>query len=176
MRNLTTLRQDALRAYERGRVTAAFQIALIIVPLTALSVFETRAIGRTLSVGGVLLALAVWLRWRQRNGFTVVSAGLRAGLVPLAAALGLCRFAPACPPEAAFILCGSAGLFAGTWAGRTMTPVPVLWHQHAAAAVVAGLTAALGCLAFGIGIAIGAAAAVSLGVTVFARMPRRAGV
>jgi hypothetical protein len=175
MRDLTSLRHDARRAYERGRLTAASYVAVPIVALIALSVFETRAIGQTLAVGGMLFALAVWLRWRQRNGFAVVSAGLRAGIVPLAAALGLCRFAPACPPEAAFILCGSAGLLAGTWAGRTVTPMLVLWHQHAAAAAVAGLTAALGCLAFGIGIALGAAVAVSLGVAVSARVPRRVG-
>lgn len=169
MRDLTSLRNDARRAYERGRLMAAAQVALAIVPLTALSVFETRAIGRTLAVAGILLALAVWLRWRQLHGFAIVSAGLRAGMVPLAAALGLCRFAPACPPEAAFILCGTAGLAAGTWAGRTMTPTLGAWHQPAAAAAVAGLTAALGCLAFGLGIALGAAAAVSLGVAVVAR-------
>jgi hypothetical protein len=38
--------------------------------------------------------------------------------------------------ESTFILCGSAGLVAGRWVGRTMTPVPVLWHQHAAAGAV----------------------------------------
>jgi hypothetical protein len=41
---------------------------------------------------------------------------------------------------------------------------------------MAGLTAALGCLAFGIGIALGAAVAVSPGVAVLAQIPRRAGV
>ena len=174
MRDLETLKREARTAYERGRFLAAMEIAAIVVPLTIVCALETRLVLRTTAVGFTLLVLGVMLRWRQHHGFSVVSAGLWSGALPLAAALGLCRFAPSCPPEAAFALCGSTGLLAGALAGRSLTGIDVRWPQHLSAAAVAGVTAALGCLAFGIGIAVGAGATVAAGVIVSATVLRRA--
>ena len=107
MRDLEQFKRDVRVAYERGRFLTAAQVALVIVPLTMLCAFETRSVVRTGMVGLVLLMLTVALRWRQHHGFSVVSAGLRSGVLPLAAALGLCRFAPSCPPDVTLALCGS---------------------------------------------------------------------
>ena len=167
-------KRDARMAYERGRFWSAAQVAVVVVPLTMLCAFETRSLLRTGTVGLVLLTLAIALRWRQHHGFSVVSAGLRSGVRPLAAALGLCRFAPSCPPDVAFALCGGAGLLAGAVAGRSLTAIEMRWRQQLSAATVAAVTATLGCLAFGIGIAVGAGAAVALGVMITATLPRRA--
>jgi hypothetical protein len=176
MRDLQTFKADARVAYERGRFRAAARVAFLIVPLTIICAFETRSMVRTSVLGIVLLTLAVAVRWRQRHGFSVVSTGLRSGALPLAAALGLCRFAPSCPPDVAFALCGSAGLLAGAVAGRSLTSIDVRWLQRSSAAAVAAVTAALGCLAFGIGIALGAGAAAALGVAIVSTLPRRAAV
>jgi hypothetical protein len=69
---LEPLKRDARIAYERGRFVAATQVALIIVPITALCAFETRSFLRAGVLGLALLVLTVGLRWRQRSG----SAGL----------------------------------------------------------------------------------------------------
>ena len=76
----------------------------------------------------------------------------------------LCRFAPACPPDVALLLCAGAGLAAGGVLGHALLrDSSTQWQQVVAAAVVGGLMAALGCLAFGIGSAIGAAVGIALG-------------
>jgi hypothetical protein len=174
MRDFETFKRDARGAYERGRFWAACRIAIVVVPITIFCAFETRSVQRSTALGLVLLTLAVALRWRQHHGFSVVSAGLRAGALPLAAALGLCRFAPSCPPDVAFALCSGAGLLAGTVAGRSLMSVDTRWRQPLSAALVAAVTAALGCLAFGFGIAMGAGAAVAVGVVITTALPRRA--
>jgi hypothetical protein len=174
MRDVQTLKRDARIAYERGRFSAATRVAIVVVPITILCAFETRSFLRTGVLGLILLTLTVSLRWRQHHGFSVVSTGLRSGALPLAAALGLCRFAPSCPPDVAFALCSSAGLFAGAFAGRWLTSIDTRRLQRLSAAAVAAMTAALGCLAFGLGIAMGAAVAVALGVAITTSLPRRA--
>lgn len=174
MRDIETLKRDARVAYERGRLWAAARVAVVVVPVTLLCAFETRSYLRTGVLGIILLTLTVWLRWRQHHGFSMVSTGLRSGALPLAAALGLCRFAPSCPPDVAFALCGGAGLLAGAVAGRSLTSIETRWPQRLSAATVAGMTAALGCLAFGLGVAMGAGAAVALGVAITASFPRHA--
>lgn len=174
MRDLETLKRDARAAYERGRFITATRIAAVVVPITALCAFETRSVLRTGALGLVLLVLTVALRWRQPHGFATVSAGLRSGMLPLAAALGLCRFAPGCPPHVALALCTAAGLLAGAVAGRSLTGIELRRHQQLSAAAVAAVTAALGCLAFGAGIALGAGAAVAAGVMITVALPRRA--
>jgi hypothetical protein len=177
MRNLDTLKRDARIAYERGRFWAAARVALVVVPVTILCAYETRSLLRTTVLGLILLTLTASLRWRQHHGFSVVSTGLRSGALPLAAALGLCRFAPSCPPDVAFALCSSAGLLAGTVAGRSLSSIDSIemrWLQRLSAAAVAAMTAALGCLAFGLGIATGAGVAVALGVAITTSVSRRA--
>jgi hypothetical protein len=173
MRDLKTFKQDARSAYERGRLWAATRVAVVVVPIALLCAFETRSFVRTGVLGLMLLTLTVSLRWRQRHGSSVVSTGLRSGALPLAAALGLCRFAPTCPTDVAFALCSSAGLLAGAVAGRSLISIDPRWLQRLSAAAVAAMTAALGCLAFGLGIAVGAGVAVALGVTVTSSLPSR---
>jgi hypothetical protein len=174
MRDIKIFKRDARGAYERGRFLAATRVALIVVPIAVLCAFETRSFLRTGVLGLILLTLAVSIRWRQHHGFSVVSTGLRSGALPLAAALGLCRFMPSCPPDVALALCSSAGLLAGTVAGRSLISIDTRWLQRLSAAAVAAMTAALGCLAFGLGIATGAGVAVALGVAMTTSFPRRA--
>ena len=177
MRDLALLRLDAKRAYEWGRLWAALRIAFLVVPMTAVCAWETGAVSPCLVLGTALLVVATTIRWRQYNGFRVVSTGLRTGILPLAAALALCRFAPSCPPGVALALCCSAGVASGVliW-GKLERSTPAPWHEWLGAATVAGLTATLGCLALGLGTGIGAAAGVALGTAVATGIPRRAPV
>ena len=164
MHDIAQFRRQARRAYEQGRLRSALRIGLVVGPIAAVCIWETGAVWPTLLVAAGLLVVTVALRWRQRRGFEVVTAGLQSGAVPLAGALALCRFAPACPPDVALLLCAGAGLVAGGVLGYALLrDSSTHWQQVVAAAVVGGLTAALGCLALGVGSAIGAAVGIALG-------------
>ena len=167
------LREKAHRAYERGRLRAALRVGFVIVPVAVVCAWETGAIARTLILAAALWGLAIALRWRVHGGFAVVSSGLWAGAGPVAAALAVCRFAPACPPNVAVAVCGLAGLLSGSVIGRGLADTPRRRTQWFGAAAIAGLLASLGCLALGIGSAAGAAAGIALGSLATAVLLRR---
>ena len=138
MRELETLRQDARRAYERGRLQTALRVGVVIAPTAVVCVLETGAIGRTVGLALSLWVVANLLRWRLRDGFSTVNVGLRFGALPLAAALILCRFRSVCPPDVAMALCGTTGLLGGGLLGRSLGAISaVAWQQWVSAAVVA---------------------------------------
>lgn len=169
------LRRDARRAYERGRLGSALRVGIIIAPVALVCAWVIGAPTRTIGLAIILWVTATLLRWRLRQGFEIVSAGLRSGALPLVAALALCRFAPSCPPDLAAALCATAGGLAGGLLGRAVSVVPsVPWQQLLGAATVATLMATLGCLALGIGSAIGAAAGITTAAVIVAAVPRHA--
>ena len=159
----TRLQVDARRAYERGRLIAALKVGFVIAPIAAVCAWETGAVTRTVLLAAALLGLATTLRWGLHGGFGVVSSGLWSGAGPVAAALALCRFAPACPPDIAVGVCGLAGLLSGSVIGRGLANSPTRSANLLGAAVVASLLASLGCLALGIGSAVGATVGIALG-------------
>ena len=174
MRNLEGLRQDARRAYERGRLQTALRVGLVVAPIAVVCALETGAIGRTIVIALSLWVVASLLRWRLRHGFATVDVGLRFGALPLAAALILCRFAPSCPPDVAMALCGTTGMLGGGLLGLTLGAISAVgWQQWVSAALVAVGMATLGCLALGVGSAAGAAAGLVAGAAVGALMPNR---
>lgn len=174
MADLARLRRDARLAYEVARLGASLRVAFVIAPLTALCIWETRAVSRSVAMGFGLLVVVTILRWRQQNGFRVVSTGMCTGALPFAAALVLCRFAPSFGSDAAFALCGSAGVVSGGLMGRSMSHwMATPWRQWLGTVTVAGLTAALGCVALGVGTALGAAAGIALAAALVAGVPRR---
>jgi len=163
---LETLRARACAAYERGRFVAAARVAWLVVALTGLCARETEEYARCAAVGVLLLAVSVAVRWSQWRGTRAADAGLLGGILPMAVALVLCRFAAAWPPEAAIAACTSAGLMAGVLAGRvTLQPTALL---------IAALTAALGCIGIGFGTAVGGGLGVAAGAVVARRLPRHA--
>lgn len=131
---------------------------MVIVPLALIGMAETRAVAHALIVGMALLAIATFMRWTGRSGAAAADLGLQVGIVPMLAALILCRVMPACTPFAAFAVCGTAGLLAAMVLGHITTQQqdPRVWFG---AATVAALTTSLGCIAFGVGVAVGTAAA-----------------
>ena len=71
-------------------------------------------------------------------------------------------------------LCGTTGLLGGGFLGRTLSAISaVAWQQWVSAAIVAAGMATLGCLALGIGSAVGAAAGITAGAAVAVVMPKR---
>ena len=161
---LETLRARASRSYELGRLIVAARVALLIAPLTAICARETEAYLRCAAIGVLLLCAAIGVRWRLWRGIRAVNAGVLTGIVPMAAALVLCRFASAWPPEAAIGACTSAGLVAGALGGRI--------RMEPASLLIAGLTASLGCIGIGIGTAVGGSLGVAAGAVVAMRLPR----
>lgn len=173
MTELEPLRQRARWTYELSRLAVAARIAVPVLALTALCATETNAGNRTLALGATLLVVAWMLRWRLYRGSELVAVGLWAGVMPLAAALVLCRFAPYCPPTAAFGLCASLGIIAGVVIAKQSAPFASTTPQWLATLAVSMVTASMGCLALGIGTALGASAGVVVGTVVTAGLVRR---
>lgn len=152
---LDALRVRAHRSYERGRFALAARAALVIAPLVTICAHETGEYTRCGLIGALLLFATIGVRWRQWRGIQAANAGLLTGILPMAAALVLCRFAGGWPPAAAIATCTAAGLIAGALAVRPTVQTSSL--------VVAGLTAALGCIGIGFGTAVGGVIGVAAG-------------
>jgi hypothetical protein len=91
----------------------------------------------------------------------------------MGAAVILCRFAGAWPAGTALGICAAAGFVCGGIVGRlTMGWARAGTAEWVAAAAVAGLTGAMGCVGIGVGTAAGAVAGVALGAVVTAEAPR----
>jgi hypothetical protein len=173
VQDLEALQRQARVAYERGRFATAARVAPVVVILTAICMAETGPVIRTGGLGLTLLVVATGLRWRLYCGFKLVEVGLWAGALPLLLATGLCRFAPYCPPDIAFALCGSVGVMSGVLIARESAHHVTATGQWFATLSVAILTATMGCAAIGLGTALGAASGVALGTAVTATMIRR---
>lgn len=155
------LGRRALRAYELGRLRGAARAAWVLVPLSAVCALGTGAADRCACLGFLLLAAAVFLRWRHRRGVDSVRDGVLAGLPPLLGGLAVAR-----PPGSfralAFWVAALAGLAAGAWLGSRRAGTGSVWRTiHATG--VAVLVASLGCVGLGeLGVG-GAAAGLALG-------------
>ncbi len=173
MSEVAALRRRARDAYEHGRLRIASRVGWVVVPIALLCMWETRAPLRTALLAAAVFALATMIRWRQVAGFKIVRTGFQSGAVPLAAALGLCRFAPECPPSLALALCGSGGLMAGALFGRTLDAERNALTTWLSVATVGGLLATMGCLALGVGTALGAVSGIAVGAAITTLAARR---
>lgn len=158
-------RERARSAYELGRFLTALRVLTVVVIAAAAVMFETSVIVRTAAIAGGLAVVAIAVRWRMYRGFQVVSSALWAGTLPLVAALSICRFAPACPPNVLLAVCGGLGLASGGALGvKLATDQLGDWRQVGAGLVVAGLMSSLGCSALGLGAMAGAALGLAVGL------------
>jgi hypothetical protein len=170
---IALLRTRAKRSFESGRLLVAARVGIVVVPLGAICARATGAYARCTAVAVLLVTMAIMVRWRQWRGIRAVDAGLLTGILPMAAALVLCRFATGWPTRAALGICAGTGFLAGMLAARsTLAVVDAEWPEWASASLVAGLTAALGCVGIGFGTAAGAAIGVATGAVVATRLPR----
>jgi hypothetical protein len=178
MVNRDQLRTQGLRAYETGRLRAASRIALVVVPAAALCLLESRGREACACLAVTLLALAIWLRWRDRRGFESVTTGLLAGGVPLVAGLMLDRFDLQCGLAGGATFCtgfaallgGAAGVLIGV---REHKRRRQLWSAFTACAIAA-LAASLGCVRLGVVGLASVVGGIALGVAGTAAAIRRA--
>ena len=161
------LRIEGLRAYELGRLRSASRIAIVLVPLATVCLFESRGRAACACVAAILLSLCVWLRWRDRRGFEVVTTGLQAGSIPLLAGLALDRLGIECGLAGAASYCtGFAALVgagAGSYIGVRERHWPGRLGSLCTAGAVAALAAVLGCVRLGLVGVAGVVAGIALG-------------
>ncbi len=158
------LRARARRAYERGRVRRALPVAAAIPPVASLA-FVQCVDPLASSLCAVALAFLVGLLlYRGQDWGRGARAGLAAGLAPFAfpiliEAVGspaLCELLP--------WFCAAGGVCAGfVLASRRRTRVERPTHYWIAAALVAALAGAVGCLIAGAAGLLGLAAGLTIG-------------
>lgn len=109
-----------LRHYELGRLRMAARVVIVLAPIVALCLLEP--IGREACVccAALLLAVSVWLRFRNRAGVESVSIGLLAGGIPLVAVLVLARLDPGCATAGLVSYCTGFSLLVGAAAGAVV--------------------------------------------------------
>jgi hypothetical protein len=163
-----------LRAYEVGRLLTALRVSLVVIPIAALCLIERTGRESCACLAFILLATAVWLRWRDRGGMDAVNKGLVAGSLPLLAGIVFDRLDLHCGLAGAQSFCTTFAVLLGTSAGAMISTTQSRLRARASgiltASAVAGLAAALGCVRLGVvgvvsmfvGIAVGSLAGAAI--------------
>jgi hypothetical protein len=153
MVNLEQLGVRGLRAYEAGRARAASRIALFLIPAAAVCLVESRGREACACLAAVLLGLAFWLRWRDRQSLESVTSGLLAGSIPLVAGLALERLDLPCTLAGASTFCTAFAVLVGGVAGVIIGIREIKWRGRfwswLTAGTIAALAASLGCVRLG---------------------------
>jgi hypothetical protein len=177
MVNPEQLTAGGLRAYEFGRLRMASRVALVLIPATAVCLFESEGRETCICLAFVLLGLTVWLRWRNRRWLDLATTGLQAGSLPLVVGLVLNRLDVACGLASAAWLCTAFALFtggaAGMWIGAREHKSRGRLSSWLTAGAIAALAASLGCVRLG---AVGLASVVTgiaVGIAVMAAVARQ---
>ncbi len=163
MHDMARVRWQARRTYELNRLRIASRVVAVVAPLTILSACETGAVVGTTLLGVSLLIVAIGLRWWHRIGIEATEIGLRTGGAATVVALAVCRLTPSMSPNVAMTLCVAAGFLAGALSGKTIARHATSdWHRLVLTIGVSALTAALGCVALGVGSLLGGSLAVGV--------------
>jgi len=169
MVNLEILTARSLRHYELGRLRMALRIAIVLVPIIAVCLLEPVGREACACCAALLLAAAIWLRFRNRVGVESVTTGLLAGAVPLSAALVLTQLDPGCATAGPLSFCTAFSVVIGGAAGvvvalreRARTSLTGHWVLAGSIAILA---ASLGCARLGLASIIGVAVGVVVGRT-----------
>ena len=167
MVNLEHLEARSLRAYELARLRTAAKVGLLLLPVTLICLLEAEGREACACMGALLVASAVWLRWRDRRGVESVADGLIAGSVPLAFGLFFGRFAPECASAELFSACTAFSVLVGGAAGAIVAvreaARPSEVRGWVTAASIAVLAASMGCIRLGIASIVGVALGVVVG-------------
>jgi len=144
---------SATAAYERGRLKWAVISALpmAVIPLASFAVGQR--LGSSMALGAVLLIACAVMLWRGQALSVGLSAGLKAGLVPLVLSHAANLYGHVCTPAGCTSLCVPACALGGVTAGvivalaaaRSVAPLKVL----GAGAATACLVGAFGCSCVG---------------------------
>ena len=175
MDKLEVLTNRSLRAYELGRLRMAARVALVLLPVIALCLFEPIGRKACACCGAVLLALAVWFRFRDRTGVDGVTTGLLAGGIPLVAALAVTKFDPGCATAGPISYCTMFSVLIGAAAGSVVALREAGLAKRSGGWVlpiaISGLAASVGCIRLGVASILGVAFGIVVGraTTLFAR-------
>jgi hypothetical protein len=171
------LTAGGLRAYELGRLRTASRITLVLVPLAALCLFESRGREACFCLSTVLLGSAIWLRWRNRSGLESVTAGLQAGSIPLLAGVVVDALGVQCGLGGAASLCTGFAALTGGAAGVWIGAREHKWRGQVQGWLIAGaiatLTASLGCLRLGAVGMVSVVTGIAVGTVAMATLARR---
>jgi len=167
-RDPNTLKQQARRLYEIGRLRGALGWSIPALVLAALVALIVRQVSMPLAIGVALYAASVGLLWWGRAPGRGVLPGLVFGLVPLAAALFANFHGHACIGAACFrvctLTCFSGGLVAGLLIARVALRSPNPLALFLSAGSVAFLTGVIGGACMGVYPVIGMAVALAFGL------------
>jgi hypothetical protein len=167
MVNLDELEARGLFAYELGRLRMASKIAILLVPVSAVCLFESEGREACACTAALLLVAAIGLRFRDRTGVDGVNDGLLAGSIPLAFGLLLARFAPGCASAGLFSACTAFSILIGGGAGVIVAAReaarPSRSRAWMTAVPIATLAASVGCIRLGVASVLGVALGVLLG-------------
>lgn len=154
MVNPEELTLRGLRAYEVGRAWKAARVALVLVPIAALCMLESTGREACACLAVVLLGVATWLRWRDREGSESVTTGLLAGVLPLFAGLTLARLDIRCGLGGEETYCTAFSVLVGTLSGLVIPFREARWRKRftsfLTAGTIAALAASLGCIRLGV--------------------------
>jgi hypothetical protein len=160
---------QATTAYERGRVrwAAASALPMAVIPIASFAVGQRWL--SSVALGVVLLALSTFLLWRGQSAAQGLTAGLKAGLVPLVLAHGANLYGHICTSSGCTSLCVPAcalgGVMAGAIIGFTARKSRAPLQVFGWGAVTSCLVGAFGCACVGsggiVGMVLGTAAALA---------------
>lgn len=162
--NSSQLKLQAKKAYELGRLKAAFKFLWVIVPVVVLSACTCGEVGLPLIVGCVLGLTVVALKWRgEEYGFSV-GPGLLAGVVAFSIPLVMHLLGICCRTNLEIVFCAISGILGGIIVGRVVGKSN---RKHRITSLlvgllIAGITAVLGCISFEIGALMGLFAALAV--------------
>lgn len=167
MVNLERLRSGGIRAYEFGRLRSAARAAWILIPTTIVCAIETGSSEVCACIGVLLLGVAIFFRWRNRQGSITVRNGLIAGGAPLIAGLFIARLAPSCVGAPLASLCTAVclviGSSSGVWLGIQIAQRRSGAANWLTACGISVLAASLGCVRLGVAGVLGVAIGVLMG-------------
>lgn len=161
------LARQARKAYELGRLRRALRVLGIVLPLLAASIYVCGVSELGCAIGALLVATSVGFLWRGEAWGTAVAPGLKGGVAAFLVPIALHAFGYCCRYDIETIVCVTSGMVAGLVVGLTALrgDSPHRATHLACAGAIAALTASLGCLALGVGGALGVAGGVLLVVT-----------
>ena len=161
--DLEQLEQKSRGAYERVRMKRALRVLGIVLPLVLVSLCACATPHLSSGIGVVLSLVTVGFLWRGEAWGRSVSPGLKAGAIAFSVPLIMHTMGYCCRYNIETTICLVSGLVAGI--GVSMFGMRVERDRTKlllGASAIAALTGALGCVALGIGGALGVAGGVML--------------
>ena len=150
------LRNNLKNAYERARFLSALKYLWWVVPLIIISFATCGSFLAPTLLGCSLAVLTVFFAWRGLEFGRALIPGLIAGTVAIIIPVGAHLLEICCHTNLELEICVASGVFGGVILGWTTSRIQKnKTKTFLISALIAGLTAALGCASLGVGAVIG---------------------